>query len=564
MSDERPSELRLNPGLVLFPEAGGAHLVVWVEAIRSKVELSVDELSMLLAFGDGRSVEVVAADLPPGADQEEFLELVGSAVEAQLLVPVEGNRDFSGEEASDANEQPSERESINRLRQLFDTSDFHLLRADEPGIVSAIGTVEGRKTIVLCEESGMPVPGTHKIIEIQKAAEKFDAPIVYLFCDGQCMFDPGDEEAAFVGPASWGQIYLEQTTLRYSVPQIFVVLGTAYFAKAFSARMADVVIMASSSRLSVATTEVPGATLARGEDVGAPEVHLQTGVVDLVCASEGECLVAARQLTSLMSGQRSQPMDPESFETKHLEKLKSNRAFDIRHILPGILDQGLYLELQETRAPELFVGLSRLAGWPVGLVANNSIVKAGLLTAEACRKGADFVSLCSRRGIPLLFFVDAPAVDFGRRADEEGIILAASRMMRRVADANCPRLTVIMRRCYTGAMMAMCGPSMRPDYIAILDTGRLMIARHTNDHSTIPERASWLSELRKRSWIEALDGLSNIADSPADRAGRGVVDELLDIHGVRDALAMQLELLSTGRQNKGKWRAGPQRKNGSP
>jgi len=182
------------------------------------------------------------------------------------------------------------------------------------------------------------------------------------------------------------------------------------------------------------------------------------------------------------------------------------RAFDMRKLVRGLLDGGEYFEIQERWAREVSVGFGRLAGKTVGVVANNSLHKGGVLFVDSADKATRFVQLCDAFNVPLLFLADVPGFMVGSAVEKQGIIRHGAKMITAISEATVPKICVVVRKAYGAGLYAMAGPGFEPDATLALPTAKIAVmgaeaavnAVYANKIAALPEaeRAGFVAEKR--------------------------------------------------------------------
>jgi acetyl-CoA carboxylase carboxyltransferase component len=218
------------------------------------------------------------------------------------------------------------------------------------------------------------------------------------------------------------------------------------------------------------------------EAMGGARVHTeQSGVGHFLCGTETEALdIVRRYLSYLPSNYLGEPpaieaADPPEVDLAALIPDSERRAFDMRKLVRGLLDGGAYFEIQERWAREVSVGFGRLAGRPVGIVANNSLHKGGVLFVDSADKATRFVQLCDAFNVPLLFLADVPGFMVGSAVEKQGIIRHGAKMITAISEATVPKICVVVRKAYGAGLYAMAGPGFQPDATIALPTAKIAV-----------------------------------------------------------------------------------------
>jgi acetyl-CoA/propionyl-CoA carboxylase carboxyl transferase subunit len=266
-----------------------------------------------------------------------------------------------------------------------------------------------------------------------------------------------------------GRLFAAQTRASGRVPQISVVLGPAAGGAAYGPALTDVVVMGSSGRVFVTGPDVVRRVTGEQVDMerlGGPGTHARTsGVAHVAAPTDDEALYTARRLAVLL-GQQALPAPlEEAVDPGPLVPSDPRHSYDVRPVLRAVLDPGSYLELHREWATSAVTMLGRLGGRTVGVVANDPQVMAGCLDAATGDKTGRFVQWCDGMGLPLVFVVDVPGYLPGVSQEDEGVLRRGAKLLHAYAGATVPRLTVITRKAYGGAFIAMGSKGLGADRV---------------------------------------------------------------------------------------------------
>jgi acetyl-CoA carboxylase carboxyltransferase component len=201
-------------------------------------------------------------------------------------------------------------------------------------------------------------------------------------------------------------------------------------------------------------------------------------------------------------------------------------GYDVHEVIDCLVDEGTFFEIKPLFAPELVVGLGRLDGAPIGILANNPLVKGGVLFTNSSDKAARFIWACDAFGVPLVFLADVPGFMIGSQVEQEGIIRHGAKMITAMAEATVPKVSVILRKAYGAGLYAMCGPAFEPDACIALPTAKIAVmgpeaavnAVFANKIAAIEdpvEREAFVME-RRREFEEDVDLLRLASDLVLD------------------------------------------------
>jgi propionyl-CoA carboxylase beta chain len=356
-----------------------------------------------------------------------------------------------------------------------------------PAVVAGFGSVDGRPAAVFAsrpEVSGGAVglAEAAAVCALMDEAEKRKCPIVGLLHSGGARIQEGVDSLA-----GYAEIFARNTRLSGVVPQISVILGPCAGGAVYSPALTDFVIM----------TEGQGEMFITGPDVirqttgettdraslGGSAVHLRkSGVAHFGAPTEEESFALRKLLAHLPSHRDARaPATPARDADRKLPELdvwlKKDRrlAFEVRTVVESVVDEGAFLEVQKEFAHNILAGFARLAGEAVGVVANNSAHLAGALDIDASTKAARFVRTCAAFNLPVVTFVDVPGYWPGVAQEHGGIIRHGAKLLHAYAEAEVPKLTVILRKAYGGAYDVMSSKHLGADYNAAWPTAELAV-----------------------------------------------------------------------------------------
>ncbi|NKQ58393.1 acyl-CoA carboxylase subunit beta [Amycolatopsis sp. K13G38] len=335
--------------------------------------------------------------------------------------------------------------------------------ADDSGIGTFRGRLDGIPVIVYCTDvarmgGAMGVDGCARMAEAIDTAIRERCPVLGLWHSGGANIAEGVAALDAVG-----KVFAAMVRASGRVPQISVVLGPAAGGGAYGPALTDIVIMAPAGRVFVTGPDVVRSVTGEqidAEGLGGAEAHTRkSGVVHIVASSEQDAYQRARRVTGFLV--RPGLFDPGSVqERRDLRALlpdQPQRAYDVKPVVSGILDPGQFEELQPKWAPNMVVGLGRLGGRAVGVLANNPLRKGGCLDSLSAEKASRFVRMCDCLGVPLVVLVDVPGYLPGVGQEWEGVVRRGAKLLHAFAEAVVPRVTLVLRKSYGGAYIAMNG-----------------------------------------------------------------------------------------------------------
>jgi len=328
------------------------------------------------------------------------------------------------------------------LHALFDPGTLRLLnRRDTSGVLSARGEVGGTPAIAFATDAtrmggAMGSEGCRHIVDAIDAAVRERVPVVGLWHSGGARLAEGA-----VALDAVGQVFAAMVRASGRVPQLSVVLGPAAGGAAYGPALTDIVIMSDAGRIFVT----------------GPDPHgRRSGVVHITTEDDATALNKARVLAAMLGRQgRISPDDVAAdVDLGALLPDQPNRAYDVKPLVRALLDEP-GVDLHDKWAPNIVTTLGRFAGRTVGVVANNPLRLGGCLDAAAAEKAARFVRMCDALGVPLIVIVDVPGYLPGLGQEWDGVVRRGAKLLHAFAEAVVPRVTLVTRKAYGGAYIAM-------------------------------------------------------------------------------------------------------------
>jgi acetyl-CoA carboxylase carboxyltransferase component len=419
-----------------------------------------------------------------------------------------------------------------RLKQLLDDESFaedgmfaNVLDGKLPadGVVCGVGKVQGRNVCIMANDSTIKAGSwgwrtVEKIVRIQETAVKLKVPLIYLVDSAGARIT--DQVEMFPGRRGAGRIFYNEANISGYIPQICGLFGPSAAGGAYIPAFCDVTYMvdgnASMYLGSPRMAEMVIGEKVTLEEMGGARMHCTTsGSGDMLCKTEEEVIEAIKKHISYFpqncdeKPKDIEPAEPE-LSCNDLENIipkNENIPFDMYELINRIVDRESFLEVKKLYAPELIVGFSRIGGKSVGIIANQPMIKGGVLFPESAYKGAKFMQLCDAFNIPLLWLADVPGFMIGTAVEKQGIIRAGARMIFSVSQATVPKVSIIVRKAYGAGLYAMAGPGYEPDCCLALPTAMIAVmgpeaavnAVFYNKIMALPEeeRPAYIEKLRE-------------------------------------------------------------------
>ena len=441
------------------------------------------------------------------------------------------------------------------------STDFGLDKQRYPGdgVVTGTGTINGRTVCVFSQDftvfgGSLSEAHAEKIVKIMDLAMKIGCPVIGLNDSGGARIQEG-----VVSLGGYADIFLRNTLASGVVPQISAVLGPCAGGAVYSPAITDFVLMVKNTSYMFVTGPNVVRTVTHesvtAEELGGAMTHAgRSGVAHFACENEVACLQTIRTLLSYLP-QNNADEPPVQTCTDSPERRDAaldalipenpNKPYDMTEVIHHVVDNEEFLEVHQHYAQNIIVGFARLDGRPVGIVANQPSVLAGVLDIDASKKGARFVRFCDAFGIPLVVFEDVPGFLPGTDQEWRGIIVNGAKLLYAFCEATVPRVTVITRKAYGGAYDVMNSKHIRGDMnfawpaaeIAVMGPKGAAEIIFKREIDAAPDREKALAE-KEREYREKFA-------HPYLAASRGYIDAVIEPSETRPRLIRALRLLDT-------------------
>jgi acetyl-CoA carboxylase carboxyltransferase component len=364
--------------------------------------------------------------------------------------------------------------------------------ADTPadGVVTGVGTVGGRAVCIMANDYTVKAGSwgektVQKIIRIQEKAARLQIPMLYLVdaAGGRI----SEQIKIFPGRFHAGRIFYNEVQLSGVVPQVCILFGPSPAGSAYLPALTDLVIMVD-GKASLYVGSPRMVEMAVGEkttleELGGARMHCTvSGCGDVLAASDEEAIELARRYLAYMPpSYRTRPAGGAPRDAKPGRSIEEivpydqRKYFDMYELIDRIIDAGSWFDIKRLFAGEVIVGLARISGRVVGIVANQPKVKGGVLFPDSSDKAAKFIWLCNAYNIPLVYLADVAGFMVGSKVERQGIIRHGAKMIFATSQATVPKISVIVRKCYGAGLYAMCGQAFEPDAVVALPQGQIAI-----------------------------------------------------------------------------------------
>jgi propionyl-CoA carboxylase beta chain len=463
-------------------------------------------------------------------------------------------------------------------------TDFGMAEQRVPGdgFITGYGRVHGRVVFVFAQDftvfgGSLSEANAAKIVKIMDMAMRVGAPIVGLNDSGGARIQEG-----VVSLAGYTDIFLRNTLSSGVIPQISAIMGPCAGGAVYSPAITDFTVMTEKTSYMFVTGPDVIKTVTH-EDVtkdalGGAVTHNEiSGVAHFMAHDDQECLATVRELLSFLPSNnlddapRKATQDDPTRADAALDTIiptESNQPYDMVDVIGHVVDDGYFFQVQEHFARNIVVGFARMAGRPVGIVANQPAFLAGVLDINASVKGARFVRFCDAFNIPLITLEDVPGFMPGIQQEHGGIIRHGAKLLYAFAEATVPKLTVITRKAYGGAYCVMSSKHLRTDLNLAWPTAEIavmgpegavnIVYKRELDATVRRAEAMWpqgkpfteeeklavLAEARKEKVDEFRERFAN----PYVAAERGYIDAVIRPSETRRRLNSALDMLATKRE----------------
>ena len=436
-----------------------------------------------------------------------------------------------------------------------DCVDFGMADQKIPGdgVVTGSGTINGRLVYVFSQDftvfgGSLSKRHAEKICKVMDMAMRVGAPVIGLNDSGGARIQEG---VASLG--GYAEVFQQNVLASGVVPQLSLIMGPCAGGAVYSPAMTDFIFMVKDSSYMFVTGPEVVKTVTNEEvtqeELGGAVVHTtKTSVADLALENDIEALLAARELMGFLpaSNQAELPELPTSDPWDRMEDsldtlipANANMPYDMHEVIAKVVDEGTFFEIQPAHGANIITGFGRIEGRPVGFVANQPMVLAGVLDINASRKAARFVRFCDAFSIPIVTLVDVPGFLPGTAQEHNGIIKHGAKLLFAYAEATVPKITVITRKAYGGAYDVMASKHLRGDLNYAWPTAEIAVMGAKGAVEIIFRKDRDDPEKIAEKTKEYEDRFAN----PFVAASRGYVDEVIYPHSTRKRIALGLRKL---------------------
>jgi methylmalonyl-CoA carboxyltransferase large subunit len=427
------------------------------------------------------------------------------------------------------------------------------------GVVTGCANIDGRQVHLASQDftvGGGSAGETHndKVVDMMRLSMKTGSPFVFMNDSGGARVQEGIDSLA-----GYGRVFYNNVLLSGVVPQISIICGPCAGGAVYSPALTDFVIQTQPARMFITgpkvIKQVTGEVVS-DEELGGPHAQMSSGVVHLIARDDDDATQICRRLLSFLPSNNLEDPPRMAFnlplesdpELNGIVPVDNKAVYDVRDVIKRVVDYQDFLEIQPEFAANIVIGFGRLQGRPVGIIASQPNCLAGVLDINASDKSARFVRFCNAFNIPLLTFVDVPGFLPGVEQERGGIIRHGAKLLFAYSAATVPKITVVLRKAYGGAYIAMCCKDLGADRVVAWPTAEIAVMGAEGAAEIVFRREIDAAEDKAGRRQELVDEYRETFSNPYVAAGRRLVDDIIEPAETRKVLAEALESLHTKRE----------------
>jgi methylmalonyl-CoA carboxyltransferase large subunit len=423
------------------------------------------------------------------------------------------------------------------------------------GVVTGCARIDGKVVHLASQDftvSGGAAGEVHslKVAEMLRLSLKTGSPFVFINDSGGARVQEGIDSLS-----GYGQVFYHNVMLSGSVPQISLICGPCAGGASYSPALTDFIIQTRSAQMFITgpqvIKQVTGETVS-ADALGGPDAQMnRSGVVHLVAEDDEDALYQCRRLLSFLPPNNledpphlpfDEPLEADP-EMNGIVPADLKTGYDVRDVIARCVDDGDFLEIQAGFAANIVVGFARIQGRSIGVVANQPSVQAGALDIDSSDKGSRFIRFCNAFNIPLVTFVDVPGFLPGVEQEYGGIIRHGAKMLFAYSATTVPKLTVILRKAYGGAYLAMCGKDLGADRVVAWPSAEIAVMGAEGAAEIVFRKTIAEADDPKAKRAEMIQRYREAFSNPYVAAGRRLVDDIIEPAETRRYLGQALEVL---------------------
>ena len=432
------------------------------------------------------------------------------------------------------------------------------------GVVTGWGTIDGRKVFVFSQDftvfgGSLGEKHAEKICKVIDMAMQNGCPVIGINDSGGARIQEGID--ALNG---YGKIFVRNTMASGVIPQFSVIMGPTAGGAVYSPALTDFIFMVDKeSIMHITGPEVIRAVTGEAvtsEELGGAETHNTiTGDAHFFAKDEAECFAQIRKVLSYLplNNLDDAPLKPSNddpqradIELRSIVPVNTNKSYDVHEVIKRVVDDGEFVEVQAGFAKNIVTGYASIGCRPVGIVANNADVLAGCLDIDASDKASRFVRHCDAFNIPIVTFVDVPGYLPGKDQEYGGIIRKGAKLLYAYSEASVPLISVIMRKAYGGAYLAMSSKSLGADVVLAWPQAEIAVMGAEGAASIVFKKEIDGADDPSAKRLEKIDEYREAFANPYRAAERGYVDRVIMPEETRKAIAQALDGIESKRETR--------------
>lgn len=489
-------------------------------------------------------------------------------------------KQMGGEKAIEKQHSRNKLTARERINLLFDADTFNeidilakhrctffgLEKQEIPAdaVVTGYGKV-GERDVFVAAEDYTSFAGTFaethgkKFCKVLDLAATAGAPFIQIIDSAGARLQEGQDSSEV-----YAQVFRRHTLYSGVIPQISLLMGPCAGGAAYGPALTDFIIMTDG----IARMYMGGPAFVRTmlgeekteEELGGSKLHSQiTGLCDLVARNDEHAIALAKELLSFLplNNKEHPPIvitnDAPNRKNKGILSIlpdDSRHPFNMLKIITEVVDNGYFFEIKPDYARNMLAGFARLDGRPVGILANQSMVKGGTIDVHAANKHARFVRFCDCFNIPIIHFQDSPGVMIGQDEECRGIIKIGSKMLHAITEATVPKITLVVRHSYAGAQLCMCNKPIGADFVFAWPTAEIALVGSETAASVLYGKEIATAENPEEVREMRLKEYSDVWINPYMATERGYIDDVIEPEDTRHILIRTLEVLKNKKEER--------------
>lgn len=428
------------------------------------------------------------------------------------------------------------------------------------GVITGAASVGGR--LIHLASQDFTVAGgaagevhSNKVADTMLQALKTGSPFVFINDSGGARVQEGIDALS-----GYGKVFYANVMLSGSVPQVSLISGPCAGGAAYSPALTDFIIQTRQAQMFITGPSVIKSVTGEdvtAEELGGPDTHMaRSGVIHFVANDDRHAVQLCQKLLSFLPSNNLE--DPPIVEgdpnvdidtqMDEIVPVDVKKGYDIHQVITQLVDFGDFLEVQPGYAPNVVIGFARMAGRSVGIIANQPNHLAGVLDINASSKASRFIRFCNAFNIPLVTLVDVPGFMPGTEQEYGGIIRHGAKMLFAYSAATVPKITVILRKAYGGAYIAMCSKDLGADRVFAWPTAEVAVMGAEGAAEIVFRKEIQDAKEKKAKRAELVDLYRDTFSNPYVAAARRLVDSVIEPSLTRRHVCQALEYLQTKRE----------------